>query len=57
MSPVRTASPVLGSVTPTVRMSAMTSGLLQVAPSSVDMTNASLDAVILKGGLMRLKKL
>ena len=56
MSPVRTASPVLGSVTPTVCMFAMTFGLVQVFPPSVDLTKASLNAVTLNGGVIRSKK-
>ena len=56
MSPVRTASPVLGSDTKTVRRSAMICGFVQVFPPSVDLMKATLKAVTLKGGVIRSKK-
>src|SRR5579859_5811535 len=56
MSPVRTASPVLGSVTGTVSSPAMICGFVHVAPSSVDLVNATLPADFLNGGLIRSKK-
>src|SRR6266702_2397701 len=55
MSPVRIAWPVFGSLTKTVRRSLMMCGLVHVALPSVDLMNATLNAVTLKGGVIRSK--